>query len=682
MSSIPGYRVLGELGRGGMGVVYKAEQLSLGRIVALKVMTAGVHASPAELARFRSEAESAARLGHPGIVQVHEVGQADGCPFFSLEFVAGGTLSERLRVKPLTPQEAAQLVATIARAVQFAHDQQIIHRDLKPSNVLLTLAGEPKIADFGLAKQLMGDSQTKTGEIMGTPGYMAPEQAAGVTKTIGPACDIYALGAILYQILTGRPPFYDPDPVETILQVISDEPVSVHRLAPSTPRDLVTICHKCLEKPPKKRYATAGELAADLDRFLTGQPILARRTPAWERVVKWVKRRPALAGMIGVIVVAVVTIFSYGIWKNGQLKTQRDRALKNFNLAIENTNRRIQRAGQARDDLLRDELQFLTAIRGQPGTTAEIRYERVKAARMSGDIFRKLEETKDALLAYEYALEELTLLMRGDSASQLYLRERAAVLNGRGQLRFDGDNLAAAEQDFQEAMDIFAALHQRGGTDTDSAEQRAAVEGNLVLVLNRQGKKKEALAHQERLVKVWEDVLVVYPNEPLYHRGHAVAQGNLATILLSSKPREAEKLLVQALAEVEKLPEQIKSEQFVREFSAASHTNLATVLAKRSALVEARDEYQKGIGAMEKLIVAYPEVSQYQQKKGDIQYNLALLLAGEGKFAEAIVRMDSAAKAYAALVSRHPESVALKTEQARLEKLVKELQESAQAGMP
>ena len=682
LPTIPGYRVLGELGRGGMGVVYKAEQLALGRVVALKVLTAGIHASPAELARFRSEAESAARLSHPHIVQVYEVGEADGCPFFSLEFVAGGTLWEKLRAQPLSPPEAAQLIVTIARAVQFAHDQEIIHRDLKPANILLSLRGEPKIADFGLAKRLSGDSQTKTGEVMGTPSYMAPEQATGVTKTIGPACDVYSLGAILFEMLTGRPPFYDPDPVETILQVISDEPVSVRRLSPNAPRDLETICHKCLEKQPKKRYASAGELADDLDRFLTNQPILARPTPAWERVIKWTRRRPGTAGMIAVALIAVVTILTYGFWKNRQLADQRDRLLINFNRAIEHSGRRIQHAGQSTDDLLRDKLKFLTAIREQTGTEDEVRYERAKAARMSGDILRKLGEMQAAQQAYSQAMEELHWLMIDEKQSLVYPWDQASVLNGQGQLAADEGRLEVAAKDYQAAIDIYTKLHERAGTNTDAAQQRASVESNLAIVLGRMGKTTEAIAHHERLLKLREDLLTVDPQNPQYHRDHAIALGGLAAAILRSRPKEAENFLVEALREVDQLPSIIQSEQLVREFRAAAHGNLAIVLNKRSALVEGQAEYKKALEIMQKLVSSYPDVIRYEQGVADIHNNLAFMLAGDGNFQLAIKNMEAAAKGYASLAAKHPETATFRDEQLRLEGLLKELKESAKAGTP
>ena len=292
---VAGYEVLHEVGRGGMAVVYKARQPGLRRVVALKMILAGAHASAEEVARFRVEAESVAQLRHPHIVQIYEVGQKDHCPYCVLEFVEGGTLAQRLRGGPLPPEEAARLVEKVARAVHFAHARGILHRDLKPANILLTADGEPRVTDFGLAKRLDGaPSQTRTGVVLGTPAYMAPEQAEG-RREVGPAADVYGLGAVLYELLTGRPPFHDDTPLDTLLRVLSEEPAPVRRLRPGVPRGLETICMKCLEKAPSRRYPSAEALADDLERFLRGEAVTARPPGVLGRLDRWARLRPALA---------------------------------------------------------------------------------------------------------------------------------------------------------------------------------------------------------------------------------------------------------------------------------------------------------------------------------------------------------------------------------------------------
>ena len=341
---VPGYEILKELGRGGMGVVYQARHVQLDRVVALKMVLAGAHAGPDDLVRFRTEAEAVARLTHPNIVQIHEIGEHEGKPFFSLELVSGGSLHDKLDGTPLPAQEAAQLVQTLARAIHVAHQRNVIHRDLKPANVLLTEDGTPKITDFGLAKKLDEASQTQSGAIMGTPSYLAPEQAGDKQLPISPATDVYALGAILYECLTGRPPFKAATAMDTVLQVISNEPVAPRQLQPRTPRDLETICLKCLQKEPAKRYQSAEELADDLQRWSNDEPIVARRVGAWERCVKWMKRRPALASLLLVSFAAALALLILAgfLWRNAE---QRAKAVQD----LEQARRRLKSVEQLAD---------------------------------------------------------------------------------------------------------------------------------------------------------------------------------------------------------------------------------------------------------------------------------------------------------------------------------------------
>jgi tetratricopeptide (TPR) repeat protein len=306
--TVPGYELLSELGRGGMGVVYKAVHTKLRRVVALKMVLAGAHASSEQLARFATEAEAVAALQHANIVQIYEIGEQNGLPFFSLEFVDGQPLDKRLAGKPHAAREAAKLLEPIARAMHFAHERGIVHRDLKPANVLLTGDGVPKITDFGLAKKLESDSsQTKSGALMGTPSYMAPEQARGQTNQAGPPADIHAMGAMLYEMLVGRPPYLGATPMETMMQVTHSEPVSPRKLMPSLSRDIETICLKCLQKEPAGRYPTSGELADDLKRFLAGEPIQARPVSAPERAWRWCRRNPRIAGLSAAVFLLLTT---------------------------------------------------------------------------------------------------------------------------------------------------------------------------------------------------------------------------------------------------------------------------------------------------------------------------------------------------------------------------------------
>lgn len=301
------YELLDEIARGGMGVVYKARQVSLNRIVALKMILTGQLAGKDDVQRFHAEAEAAANLDHSGIVPIYEVGEHDGKHYFSMALIDGGSLASKLKDGPLPPQAAAEYTQKVTAAIAFAHDRGVIHRDLKPANVLLDRNSEPKVTDFGLAKQVQGDSHlTTTGQILGTPSYMPPEQAAGQIAEIGPAADIYSLGAILYALLTGRPPFQSDNPMDTLLQVLERDPVPPRQLNPNLPADLETICLKCLEKTPVRRYPCAQALGEELGRFLRGEPILARPINSFERGWRWCKRKPAIASLVGTIALLVL----------------------------------------------------------------------------------------------------------------------------------------------------------------------------------------------------------------------------------------------------------------------------------------------------------------------------------------------------------------------------------------
>lgn len=300
---VGGYALLEEIGHGSMGVVYKARQLQLDRLVAIKMLRPGC-ASREDLLRFRTEAEAVAALGHPGVVQIHEIGEHEGRPYLCLEYVEGGSLDGHLAGRAILPNEAAVLVHAIAEAIEFAHRRGVLHRDLKPANILLSRGVRgltPKVTDFGLAKRLddAADGQTRAGEVVGTPAYMAPEQAEG-RRDVGPASDIYSLGAILYECLTGKPPVTGETWAEMFSQIRDAEPTPPRSLAAGVPRDLETICLACLRKSPERRYGSAGDLAADLARFLEGRPIAARRVGPFERLRKWARRRPSAAALVGV----------------------------------------------------------------------------------------------------------------------------------------------------------------------------------------------------------------------------------------------------------------------------------------------------------------------------------------------------------------------------------------------
>jgi WD40 repeat protein/Flp pilus assembly protein TadD len=419
---IAGYEILGELGRGGMGVVYKARQARLNRLVALKMILAGAQADPQQLDRFRAEAEAVARLQHPNIVQIYEISEFDGCPFFSLEYVDGGTLAQKLNGAPQPPRLAAQFVRLLALAMHSAHQKGIIHRDLKPGNVLLAtpaehpsdidnlqaeaqaalrLYGIPKITDFGLAKHLDVQSQTRTGAILGTPCYMAPEQAEGRTHAIGPATDVYALGTILYEMLTGRPPFEGDSSLNTIRQLLTQDPVSPSQLHRKVPRDLEIICLKCLEKDPGRRYSSAEDLAEDLHRFLRGEPIEARPMGWWGRSVKWVRRHPTRATLVAVVSLATLVLLVVGAVYHIRL----ERAYT----AVEQSDR------ENRQNLIRLHVtEGVTAMNGGDGFTALLWF--TEALRLDAGTAEREQAHRERIAAVLHGLPRLTGVWVHDGA--------------------------------------------------------------------------------------------------------------------------------------------------------------------------------------------------------------------------------------------------------------------------
>jgi tetratricopeptide (TPR) repeat protein/tRNA A-37 threonylcarbamoyl transferase component Bud32 len=562
---ISGYEILSELGKGGMGVVYKARHLKLNRVVALKMVLAGPQATPQDLARFRTEAEAVARLQHAHIVQIYEVGELGGLPYFSLEFVAGGSLARRLQGNPQPPRAAAEMVAQLADGVQAAHSCGIIHRDLKPHNVLVTVDGTPKITDFGLAKKLDDDTgQTVSGAIMGTPSYMAPEQAAGRTKEIGPAADVYALGAILYELLVGRPPFKGASMYDTLQQVRTDEPVSPSRLQPKVPRDLETICLKCLRKEPTQRYAIASELAADLRRYLAHEPIRARPVGNTERVWRWCRRNPKLAGMTFAIAVLLVTVAVVSTVASFRLNAANEREHANRIRAEENLD--VARAAVAYFTQLSEDPQLrkhgLEGLRKEMWTQARDFYGR---------------------LAQQQADDPRVEADRGRAFLQM---GRMMILLGSTR-----DAIGA----FQQAQEIFARVSGSNPGDPihgDGLAQGLLEEGNLLQLANR---LEEAQRVLDRALAVRKNLADQHPDVFAHQEGLARAYFQLGRLHQVRNQSEAARVVYEEalgrfdrLAESRRVP---KSQALV----AQTHMNLGTVYAKLSVTSNLQAPVNRGL---------------------------------------------------------------------------------------
>ncbi len=455
---VAGYEILSELGRGGMGVVYKARQTDLDRVVALKVIRSG-GASAGELARFRTEARALAGLRHPNILQIHELGTHDGDrPYLALEYAGGGNLARSLAGSPREPRAAAALAETLARATHAAHQCGIVHRDLKPANVLLTDDGTPKVADFGLAKSFGGgSSQTRTGEVMGTPSYMAPEQAEGRLRDIGPATDVYALGAILYELLTGRPPFRGATPLDTLEQVRFQEPLPPSQLQPKLPRDLETVCLKCLQKEAGLRYGSALALADDLRRFLNDEPVRARPPSAAYRFRKFARRNKALTAFVAALALGVAGTSAALVWVNAERvrATTAERAEKRL---LAESYAHFARENVQRGDWEKAVDYFDKALAGGHEQTADIRVERAKALiplNRGEEALSELQAVADGPDGERLAgpvslwMGDLKLGNDNDEAIRLLRRAREAGLPDKGD---DGYAAALLATTFDEAL--------------------------------------------------------------------------------------------------------------------------------------------------------------------------------------------------------------------------------------
>jgi serine/threonine-protein kinase len=647
--AIPGYEIVDVLGRGGMGVVYQALHLRLKRPVALKMILAGGHAGPDMLARFRTEAEAVARLQHPNIVQVFEVGEHQDLPFLALEFCGGGSLAMKLAGTPLPPKEAAALVETLARAVQAAHDKGVVHRDLKPANVLLGEDGAPKITDFGLAKKLDEAGQTLPGAVMGTPSYMAPEQAEGKTD-VGPPADVYALGAILYECLAGRPPFRAATSQDTILQVVSVDPVPPRDLNAKVPRDLDTICLKCLEKEPDRRYASALDLADDLRHFLNEEPIRARATTPWERLLKWRRRNPRVAVLSGSIALVVLLWAVSASWLSLSLqdeigkkkqaladaKTNEETAKRNEETAKKNEERAIRN-----EQIAKDEQKFAIDHLINVGKSGLARHLR-QPANAGG-------------LTPEAARSEVLHDVRGQlmaMADRMNLSRfnRVAVHQQAGDFARDIGLLRVALSEYQEGYKIVKEITQEQ-PDQDKARANMAVMllrlGNTTWELS--GDTKMARACFERARQARQEV-ADHPHSKEYSllqnrialAYSAVDQGRLELVqgnLPAAKDHLAEALetrrawMKEAPAEESDMAESFLSEACLC---------LGRILARQGDREGADMYLQEALQLCDRLAAKEPKEPNYQIDLGEIHCGRGEVELLRGKWEEAARNFEKA----------------------------------------
>jgi len=639
LPEIPGYEVLGVLGRGGMGVVYRAWQKELSRLVALKMVHAGGQASPALRARFRVEAEAVARLQHPNIVQIHGVSRHGGALVLVLELVEGRSLAQQIAGTPQPAQWAAELVETVARAIHAAHQQGVVHRDLTPANVLLTVDDRPKITDFGLAKLIIGggDLRSQTGELLGTPSYMAPEQAASRHEAIGVATDVYALGAILYELFSGRPPFKAESPLETLRQVLSDDPVAPSRLRPKLPRDLETICLKCLRKEPVQRYSSALSLAEDLRRFLDGRPTLARRSGLWERARRFCRRNRAVVLLLA-MVLALCTALAIGstvaaLWLKGsrdEALQERNRAQANFREARRAVDDSFTRVSEStllhapglqplRKQLLEDALRyyhgFVQRLGNQAGVQAELAAALARVAKITSEIGSK-EEAMGYLRQARAIYEALAAAHPADARLK---RELARSIAAVALLRGETGRRQEAVADYQRALVIQHALVAADPGNIPAQNDLAASESGLGQVLEPLARTQEALQCYERALAIRERLTAAYPDAADFQSDLAGDHARVGRLHRGAgRPDEAIRSCRRAIA--------------IQEVLVATHPEVAPY---RSSLASTVSAYRQAIEEKRHALTAGPKTKVRLHSLGNHYLDLADAERALGQPAEA-----------------------------------------------
>jgi serine/threonine-protein kinase len=664
-----GYDVLQEIGRGGMGVVYRARQRGLGRIVALK-MILPPHGER-ERARFRTEAEATARLSHPNIVPIYEVGQEGDCPFLSMEFVPGQSLDKRLAESLMAPRAAAELVLTLARAVAYAHEKGVIHRDLKPANILLAADGSPKITDFGLARQLRLADVPPDGQpeglssvaIVGTPSYMAPEQCqAG--EPVSPAADVYSLGAILYEILTGRPLFRGQTVLDILELVRSQDPVPPRRLVPKVPRDLETICLKCLAKQPQHRYASAAALAEDLRRFLGSEPILARPVGRAEQALRWCQRNPVVAAMAGGIAAALlcgtIVFASLTVW-----------AINEKTIAAGNARRADEHARRADDNatLARTSAQHEKTAR----ELAEYRFAQAeKAVEDYLDGIENDERLKEAdffdlrkqLLASAVPFyEDFVQARPGDAALEA---KRGRAYGRLALVRRQVGEYERAAADFRQMQAIFQKLAGEFPSVAQHRQELARSHHGLSAVLRSLGRQEEAVTAVRQAVALQEELVAAFPHVADYRQDLGKIRDTLGMLLRELGSYEAAAAeYQQAFALQRPLAAENPTNASYRYDLSRSYNNLANVLNSLGKQAEAADARRQGLALLQALAQEFPEVANYRHGLAMSHHNLGLLYTQLQQEAEAEVEYRQALALRKLLAEEYPTVPAYRFELAR-----------------
>jgi tetratricopeptide (TPR) repeat protein len=612
------YEIVREIARGGMGVVFQARQVSLNRLVALKMILAGQLADEGAVRRFHIEAEAAANLDHPGIVPIFEVGEHEGQHYFSMGFVEGQSLSGLLSAGPLPPREAAALLAKVADAIDYAHRRGVIHRDLKPANILLDQAGNPRVTDFGLAKKVEEDSGlTGSGQVMGTPSYMAPEQAGGKRGEVGPAADVYALGATLYALVSGRPPFQAASAIDTIRMVIGEEPVSPRKLNASVPLDLETICLKCLEKEAGERYASASALADDLRRYLAGEPILARPVGAAGRAWRWSKRNPLAAALLTVVAILTAT----GTSTITVLWLRADRSRREAVAAGEQTRRALVDAVAAGERADRARAEAVAAGRRAEASAATAR-------RAVNEYLDRITESPQLRRPGLIGLRR-NLLTRALTYYEDFLRESAA--------------------------------------DPDLRAEAAAAQNRAAMILLELGDSNRAIETGRRAVALYEPLVRDQPDRGAYRHGLARSLNSLANALRTTRRPDEALAVYRRAAEIhEALLRAEPDNKDVASDLGSCWSNLANVLGNVGRTEEAEDLLSRDRAHIEDLVRRGPDVVRPRNLLAGVLHSQGDHAADRGQFDAARALYLRALEIREAVGREHPDDWEQQSQLARL----------------
>ncbi len=689
------FELLAELGRGGMGVVFKARQLSLNRLVALKVFGTDPLAPAVERQRFRNEAEIAAHLDHPRIVPIYEVGEQDGWLYFSMKLLEGGSLAQsRVRgqgsgVSKEGQCGAARIVAEVARAVHYAHQRGILHRDLKPANILLDAHGSPHVSDFGLARRIQSDSGlTQSGAIIGTPGYMAPEQASGQRSAITTATDVYGLGAILYALLTGRPPFQGDSMLDTLQQVRQCEPDSPSSINSLLHRDLETICLQCLEKEPARRYGSAAAVTDELERWLDGEPIVARSASHLHRLWRWCRRNPAVTGLLALVFLGSTVSTAWIAWLMAQTKAENHRAQQNLDMAyhvldelyLDQVGNRIQSQQElsAVDrKLLERLLSFYQQFAEGNSHDPAARLKMARAYRRVSDIQFALGDYASADQANERSVHFLEKLVEDFPSVRDYWMEMASGRVNWGHALLLNGRLREADQ----AYGFVAALCEERlrSWPADRMYKAGMATGNLnrCNALFLLGRGQEAELACRTAIRLYEELIVAYPDVGSFLNSLLTSLDNLTELLFDGyRLDEAE----ETYKEMERLMERGKGNFPDIATDPIKHAHIqagrGSILRVRGRLSESKERYDKAFALMTPLVAPAPSSPDTAPVMAELHLQLGLVLRAEGKLQEAESSMRQALDPAERIVKRCP---GVPCYQAQLARIFLDLSELLQA---